>query len=222
MGRIYGTICLLLLGFVLQTNGSREGTFSLALTHDAHTGIAQGLLWSVDLIEDEGLTDLETALHGAHTLIENPLIFCTMFFNNKMKEVSGVIQDSKDTLVKIEARIGIQRDDMDQGDDEPEADFEHLKLGQLTHSLTRLTSKLVHNKYNCQLQGSMINFIQEMNTNYAFQGALGTNANTKAVIDERLAYLKAWVHFNELRASYLAERVDSQKQTVRHLQALDL
>ena len=133
-----------------------------------------------------------------------------MFLNNKMESVGHKIQDSKDTLVAIEDKTGIRRDDLD----EDEADFERLELGKVTRILTSLISKLVHNKYNCQLQQSMISFLQETNACHNYSNSLGKGEETKRVVEERLSYFRSWVQFNELRAAYLTERADSQKQTV--------
>ena len=176
------------------------------MSRDIKENISRGLLWAVDLNEPDGLEQLTSQLRNAHYFIEFPLLASTMFLNKKAQLICDKIQDCKDSLVEIEDETGIRRDDVDDGT----AHFEHLELGKLTRTLTRLTSKLVHHKYNCQLQQSMISFLQDTNVSNLYS----EHQKARNAIEERLAYLRSWVQFNELRAAYLTDRVDSQKQTV--------
>jgi hypothetical protein len=171
------------------------------------------MVWAVDLNTASGLEEFTIALRNAHSLLEFPLLIFTIFSNRKMGLINNKIQLCKDTLVAVEGKTGIRRDD----DDDEEVDFERLELGKLTRTLTRLTSKLVHNKYNCQLQRSIVAFLQNENAYYPYSDLRGDSSATRDTIAERLDYLQRWIEFNQLRASYLSERADSQKQTVSQL-----
>jgi hypothetical protein len=168
------------------------------------------MVWAVDLNTASELEDFTARLRDSHSLVEFPLLISTMFFNRKMELINEKIQTCKDTLVAIEENTGIRRDDAGDG----EVDFQHLELGELTRTLTSLTSKLVHNKYNCQLQQSIISFLQSRNACYPYLDKKGDSSATREIIAERLGYLQKWIEFNKLRASYLSERADSQRQTV--------
>lgn len=183
------------------------GTVSLALSQDLPERVTSGLVLATDLNTASGVEDFAAALHNAHSSIEFPLLVSTFFFNRKVEFVNERIQLCKDTLVAIEEKTGIRRDDSDDGD----VEFKHLELGKLTRTLTSLTSKLVHNKYNCQLQHSIVSFLQNMNECHPYSDEKGGS------FAERLNYLQKWIEFNQLRASYLSERADSQKQTVSQL-----